>query len=86
MEKIEDKILLKDVLNESVNNIGMSFATGCVVGTIYYFSYGCIIAPKGQRIITALKQIRDRSTLLGGSIALWSGTFTFSKGMLGYVR
>ena len=86
MEKIEEKILLKDVLNESVNNIGMSFATGCVCGTIYYFSYGCIIAPKGQRIITALKQIRDRSTLLGGSIALWSGTFTFSKGMLGYVR
>ena len=55
MEKIEEKILLKDVLNESVNNIGMSFATGCVCGTIYYFSYGCVIAPKGQRIITAFK-------------------------------
>ena len=64
----------------------MSFATGCMCGTIYYFSYGCFIAPKEQRMITALKQIRDRSTNLGGSIALWSGTFTFSKGILSYIR
>ena len=55
MQIKEEKILLKNVLNESINNIGMSFATGCMCGTIYYFSYGCIIAPKGQRMITALK-------------------------------
>ena len=73
-------------MNESINDIGMAFATGCIWGTIYNFSYGCIKASKGWNIITAFKLIRDRSSHLGGCIALWNGIFLFSNGILCYKR
>ena len=77
---------LSDVATESIGNCGTAFASGTFAGCVYYSGVGAYLAPKGQRIFFALKHVRDRATLLGGSIALWSAIFHTSKGGLTWAR
>ena len=74
------------VVEDTVENIGYAFSSGCVAGGAFYFASGCLYNPKGKRLIGALKHVRDRTTLFGGSIAMWSFIFNFSRGSLGYFR
>ena len=60
--------------------------TGIVAGSIMYFAQGLILSPRGQRFRTAITHMRDRAPLLGGSIAMWSGGFAFSSGLMKYNR
>ena len=68
------------------SRIGYGFMTGCVAGAVIYFGYGLYLAPRGQRFATGLVTLRDRSPILGGSIALWSGGFAATGGLVGYYR
>ena len=43
-------------------------------------------SPRGKRLVTGLHQVRDRAPLLGGSLALWCGSFAATSGMLKYYR
>ena len=69
-----------------IERIGNGFMLGIAAGSIMYFTHGLILAPRGQRIATAAMHLRDRAPLLGGSIALWSGTFAATGGYLKYKR
>jgi mitochondrial import inner membrane translocase subunit TIM17 len=59
---------------------------GTIAGTFMYFAQGLILAPRGQRFATALQHMKTRSPILGGSLALWSGSFALTGGALKYYR
>ena len=69
-----------------MERLGYGFMVGLTAGAIMYFGHGLYIAPRGQRFLTGFAQIRDRAPLLGGSIALWSGSFAGTSGYLKYKR
>ena len=52
-----------------------------MAGGIAYLFIGATYAPRGKRIKFALAHARDRTTLFGGSIAMWS--FLFNSTRLG---
>ena len=85
-EDLAKKITFKYVIDDTVENIGYAFSSGCVAGGCFYFASGYLYNPKGKRLLGGLKHVRDRATLFGGSIAMWSFVFNFSRGMLSYFR
>ena len=44
------------------------------------------LSPRGKRILGGIKNVRDRATLFGGSIAMWSFIFNTSRGLISYCR
>ena len=79
-------ITLNSVIHDTVENIGFAFTTGCLAGGCYYLATGMMYHPKGKRLMGALKHARDRTTLFGGSIAMWSALFNGSRGGLAFLR
>jgi len=71
---------------EVFERLGYGFIVGTIAGSFMYFGQGLILAPRGQRFATALTQMKTRSPLLGGSLALWSGSFALTGGYLKYYR
>jgi import inner membrane translocase subunit TIM17 len=59
---------------------------GITAGSIIYFGQGLINAPRGQRLVMGFLSIRNRAPVLGGTIALWSGSFAGTSGYLKYKR
>ena len=51
-----------------------------------YLCVGAAYAPRGKRLRFALNHARDRTTLFGGSIAMWSFLFNSTRLGLQYVR
>ena len=86
LEAENEPILFAKVARKTIDECGTAFASGCFAGSIYYFGLGFYQAPRGQRVKSAVKLIRDRSTLFAGSIALWSIVFNTSKGVLSLAR
>jgi Tim17/Tim22/Tim23/Pmp24 family len=66
--------------------LGYGYMTGLVAGSIMYFGQGLLIAPKGQRLATAISHMRLRGPLFGGTLAMWSGGFAFSSSLMKYYR
>lgn len=68
------------------DDVGYGFSIGCLGGGIIHFFQGLFYAPRKQRLISALRHVRDRSPYFGGSIALWCGTYALVCGGLKYQR
>ena len=66
--------------------IGSGFSLGVIAGAIMYFSQGLIFAPRGQRLVHGITHMRNRAPLLGGTLAVWSGSFAATSGGLHYYR
>ena len=66
--------------------LGYGYMTGLVAGSIMYFGQGLIFSPRGQRLATAITHMRTRAPLFGGTLAMWSGGFAFSSGLMKYYR
>ena len=78
-EKIVD---FRGVVKETVIQCGGAFSVGVLVGGIFYFGSGCWLSPRGKRFMGGLCHVRDRATLLGGSVAMWSFVFNAARGSL----
>ena len=75
-----------NVAKDVVYQCGGAFSVGTLMGTIWYFTNGYILSPKGQKLMGGLIHTRNRATALGGSVAMWSFCFNMSRGMLSYYR
>ena len=67
-------------------DLGTGFMIGAFGGSIFYFFGGIWNSPKGQKIRGGIGNIRNRSTILGGSFALWGGCFSAVDCALIYVN
>ena len=82
----KNEVTVRELFIEGVDNCGHAFANACYVGACYYFVTGWWLGARGYRIKTAIKHCRDRITMFGGSVAMWSATFNVAKGTIHYVR
>ena len=80
------KIPFDGVVHEVIEGVGNAFAAGVVAGGFLYFGTGMYLSPRGKRIMGGIKNVRDRATLFGGSIAMWSFVFNTSRGLISYLR
>ena len=72
--------------HEIVNRLGSGYALGITSGAILYFIRGMILSPRNQRIFGGIAHVRDRAPVLGGSFALWCGSFALVSGYMKYKR
>ena len=66
--------------------LGYGYMVGITAGACMYFCSGLFNAPRGQRLVTGFLSVRNRAPLLGGSVAMWSGSFAATSGYLKYYR
>ena len=83
---MDKKIELDAVIYETIEGTGNAFASGVTAGCFIYFASGCYLSPRGKRLMGGIKNVRDRATLFGGSIAMWSAMFNVSRGLCSYYR
>jgi mitochondrial import inner membrane translocase subunit TIM17 len=68
------------------SDLGDAFATGCVLGSMWYFAKGAFNSVRRERFRGGITLVRNRAPVLGGSFAMWGGIFATSSCVLGYVR
>ena len=69
-----------------MHGVGGAFCVATTAGCFWYFGKGAYLSPRGSRLSGALCLVRDRATLFGGTIAIWSFLFNFSRGVTSYIR
>lgn len=68
------------------SDLGDGFATGCVLGSIWYFGKGAYYSVRRERVKGGIHLLRNRAPVLGGSFAMWACIFSISSCSLGYIR
>ncbi len=68
------------------SDLGDGFATGCVLGSIWYFGKGAYNSVRRERFKGGILLVRNRAPVLGGSFAMWACIFSISSCTLGYIR
>ncbi|CAD7954752.1 unnamed protein product [Amoebophrya sp. A25] len=69
-----------------VEDLGGAFGMGCIGGFLWHFVRGARNSPKGERLAGALYHGKMRAPILGGSFAVWGGTFATCDCTLQYIR
>jgi import inner membrane translocase subunit TIM17 len=65
-----------------VYDIGVGFAMGGVLGSLFNIYKGYTTSPRGQRIPGIVSAVKARAPILAGNFAVWSGMFnTFDCGI-----
>ena len=68
------------------SDLGDAFATGCVLGSIWFFSKGAYYSIRRERFKGGIHLLRNRAPILGGSFAMWGGIFASSSCFFKYLR
>jgi mitochondrial import inner membrane translocase subunit TIM17 len=58
-----------------VNDIGVGFALGAVLGTLFNTYKGYRNSPRGERIPGIVSAVKTKAPILAGNFAVWSGMF-----------
>ena len=74
------------LITDVIQRTGYGFMLGTVIGTCSYFAQGSFYAPRKQRLIGGIFLLRDKATLLGGSVAMWCGCFALVAGSIKLYR
>lgn len=68
------------------SDLGDGFATGCVLGSIWYFGKGAYNSVRRERFRGGIHLVRNRAPVLGGSFAMWACIFSISSCTLAHIR
>lgn len=68
------------------SDLGDAFATGALLGSVWYFGKGAYHSVRRERFIGGLRHVRNRAPILAGSFALWGLIFSTSSCVLKYFR
>ena len=68
------------------SDLGDAFATGAVLGSMFYMCKGAYHSVRRERFIGGLRLVRSRAPILGGSFALWGGIFATSSCVFKHIR